>query len=37
MLSGNSIKDVLGAYFQPIKNDDARLNFYAMYKREATE
>ena len=24
-------------YFQPIKNEDPRLDFYTMYKREATE
>ena len=24
-------------YFQPIKNDDPKLDFYTMYKREATE
>ena len=24
-------------YFQPIKNDDPNLDFYTMYKREATE
>ena len=24
-------------YFQPIKNDDPKLDFYTMYKRETTE
>jgi hypothetical protein len=24
-------------YFQPIKNDNHQLDFYTMYKREATE
>ena len=24
-------------YFQPIKNDDPRLDFYTVYKREAFE
>ena len=25
------------SFFQPIKTDDARVDFYTMYKREATE
>jgi hypothetical protein len=32
-----SFQDALRTFFQPIKNDDARLDFYTMYKREATE
>ena len=33
----SSIQDALRSFFQPIKTDDPRLDFYAMYKREATE
>ena len=36
-LNGCSFQDALRAFFQPIKNDDPRLDFYTMYKREATE
>ena len=36
-LNGRSFQDALRTFFQPIKNDDARLDFYTMYKREATE
>ena len=36
-LNGHSIQDALRAFFQPIKSDDARVNFYATYKKEATE
>ena len=32
-----SIHDALRAFLLPIKNDDARLDFYTMYKKEATE
>ena len=32
-----SFQDALRTFFQPIKNDDARLDFYTMYKKEATE
>ena len=32
-----SFQDALRTFFQPIKNDDARIDFYTMYKREATE
>ena len=32
-----SIQDALRAFLLPIKNDDPRLDFYTMYKREATE
>ena len=33
----HSFQDALRTFFLPIKNDDARLDFYTMYKREATE
>ena len=33
----HSIQDALRTYFQPIKNDNTRLDFYTMYKREATK
>ena len=33
----HSIQEALRAYFQPIKNEDPQLDFYTMYKREATE
>jgi len=36
-LNGTSIKDALRAFLPPIKNDDARLDFYTVYKKEATE
>ena len=36
-LRRRSFQDALRTFFQPIKNDDPRLDFYAMYKREATE
>jgi len=36
-LNKRSFQDALRTFFQPIKNDDARLDFYAMYKKEATE
>ena len=36
-LNGCSFQDALRTFFQPIKNDDARLDFYTVYKREATE
>jgi hypothetical protein len=36
-LNGPSLQDALRTFFQPIKTDDARLDFYTMYKREATE
>jgi hypothetical protein len=32
-----SIQEALRMYFQPIKNDDPKFDFYTMYKREATE
>ena len=31
------MKDALRTFFQPIKNDDPRLDFYTMYKKEANE
>ena len=30
----HSIQDALRTFFQPIKNDDARLDFYTMYKED---
>ena len=36
-LTGRSFQDALRAFFQPIKTNDSRLDFYTMYKREATE
>jgi len=37
LLTGRSLQDALRTFFQPIKTDDPRLDFYTMYKREATE
>jgi len=38
LLNGNSsLHEALRVFFLPIKNDDARLDFYTMYKKEATE
>ena len=34
---GHSFQDALRSFFQPIKTDDPRVDFYTMYKREATE
>ena len=36
-LSKCSFQDALRTFFQPIKNDDARLDFYTIYKKEAAE
>ena len=36
-LNGHSLHDALRAFFKPIKNDDPRLDFYTVYKREATD
>jgi len=36
-LNGRSFQDALRTFFQPIKNDDARLDFYTVYKKEAVE
>ena len=36
-LTGCSLQDALRTFFQPIKTDDPRVDFYTMYKREATE
>jgi len=36
-LNGTSIKDALRAFLPPIKSDDGRLDFYTVYKKEATE
>jgi len=37
LLTGRSLQDALRSFFQPIKTDDPRVDFYTMYKREATE
>ena len=36
-LTIDSIQEALRMYFQPIKNDDPKLDFFTMYKRETTE
>ena len=36
-LTPDSIQEALRMYFQPIKNEDPKLDFYTMYKRETTE
>jgi hypothetical protein len=36
-LTPDSIQEALRMYLQPIKNDDPKLDFYTMYKRETTE
>ena len=36
-LNGRSLQEALRVFFQPIKTDDARLDFYTTYKKEATE
>ena len=36
-LIGRSLQEALRSFFQPIKSDDPRLDFYTMYKREAIE
>ena len=36
-LTGRSLQDALRTFFQPIKTDDPRVDFYTMYKREAAE
>lgn len=36
-LTLDSIQEALRMYFQPIKNDDPKLDFFTMYKRETTE
>jgi hypothetical protein len=33
----NSLRDALRTFFQPIKTDDPRLDFYLMYKKESDE
>ena len=37
LLNECSLQDALRSFFQPIKTGDPRLDFYTMYKREATE
>ena len=36
-LSGHSLQDALRTFFQPIKTEDPRVDFYTMYKRESAE
>ena len=36
-LTRDSIQEALRMFLQPIKNEDPELDFYTMYKREATE
>lgn len=36
-LSQHSLQDALITFFQPIKNGNARLDFYTMYKKEVTK
>ena len=36
-LTLQSIQEALRMYFQPIKNDDPKLDFFTMYKRETAE
>jgi len=36
-LTLDSIQEALRMYLQPIKNDDPKLDFYTMYKRETME
>ena len=37
LLTGPSLQEALRTFLQPIKTNDHRLDFYTMYKREATE
>ena len=36
-LTGLSLQDALRMFFQPIKTEDPRVDFYMMYKRESAE
>jgi hypothetical protein len=36
-LTPDSIQEALRMYFQPIKTNDPKLDFYTMYKRETME
>jgi len=36
-LTPDSIQEALRMYLQPIKNDDPKLDFYTMYRRETVE
>ena len=36
-LTGRSLQDALRIFFQPIKTDDPRVDFYTVYKRESAE
>ena len=37
LIPAHSIQEALRIYFQPIKHDDPKLDFYTMYKRETME
>ena len=37
LTTGRSLQDALRTFFQPIKTEDPRVDFYTMYKREAAE
>ena len=36
-LTGRSLQEALRMFFQPLKTDDPRVDFYTMYKRESSE
>ena len=36
-LTPDSMQEALRMFFHPIKNEDPKLDFYTMYKRETTE
>ena len=36
-LTGRSLQEALRIFFQPIKTDDPRVDFYTVYKRESAE
>ena len=36
-LTRRSLQDILRTFFQPIKTEDPRVDFYTMYKRESAE
>ena len=37
LLNGRSFRDALRSFFPPIRNEDPRLDFYTIYKREVTQ
>ena len=37
LLTERSFQDALRTFFQPIKTEDPRVDFYTMYKRESAE